>query len=168
MVYSGAWGKLIQEKNRSWKSHDTVPLNTSASHFNVELTVTCNSGIFLAADEGWPGMANGHVFIPGTPVGPIPAIESIIFFFFFLFRLENHQQNWLVSFAIFFKWRDCRDRPAYGVQTRACKYLVRMRGRGTFLHILSSHFQMISLHHGWIIPVGTLIDVDCLSLRLQI
>jgi hypothetical protein len=26
MVYSDAWGKLIHEKNRSRKSHDTVPL----------------------------------------------------------------------------------------------------------------------------------------------
>ncbi len=26
MVYSGAWGKLIPEKNRSQKSRDTVPL----------------------------------------------------------------------------------------------------------------------------------------------
>ena len=26
MVYSGAWGKLIHEKNRSQKSRDTVPL----------------------------------------------------------------------------------------------------------------------------------------------
>ncbi len=28
MVYSGAWGKLIHEKNRSRKSRDTVPLNS--------------------------------------------------------------------------------------------------------------------------------------------
>ncbi len=27
MEYSGAWGKLIHEKNRSRKSRDTVPLN---------------------------------------------------------------------------------------------------------------------------------------------
>ncbi len=27
MVYSGAWGKLIHEKNRSRKSRETVPLN---------------------------------------------------------------------------------------------------------------------------------------------
>ena len=26
MVYSGAWGKLIHEKNQKQKSHDTVPL----------------------------------------------------------------------------------------------------------------------------------------------
>jgi hypothetical protein len=29
LVYSGAWGKLIHEKNRSRKSHGTVPLNVS-------------------------------------------------------------------------------------------------------------------------------------------
>ncbi len=31
MVYLGASGKLIHEKNRSWKCRDTAPLNSAVS-----------------------------------------------------------------------------------------------------------------------------------------
>jgi hypothetical protein len=37
MVYSGAWGKLIHEKNSSLKSRDTVPLNPMVGFIELGL-----------------------------------------------------------------------------------------------------------------------------------
>jgi hypothetical protein len=37
MVYSGAWGKLIYEKNRSRNSRDTVPLMFELLHYSKML-----------------------------------------------------------------------------------------------------------------------------------
>jgi hypothetical protein len=44
IVYSGAWGELIHEKNRSQKSRDTVPL-----------MIVDPSGMFIFAR--WPGLS---------------------------------------------------------------------------------------------------------------
>jgi hypothetical protein len=46
MVESKSWGNLIQEKTRSKKSHDTVPLTTPAANLPpVSLTLMAYSGI---------------------------------------------------------------------------------------------------------------------------
>ncbi len=45
MVYSGDWGKLIHEKNRSRKSRDTVPF------FNVPLFKKLRDIIFFAGQS---------------------------------------------------------------------------------------------------------------------
>jgi hypothetical protein len=37
MVYSGAWGKLIHEKNQKQKSRDTVPLNVSTHYDRIQV-----------------------------------------------------------------------------------------------------------------------------------
>ncbi len=64
-------------------------LHTSANHFSVELTVTCNARIFLAEDDGWPGMAIGQwpCFYSGYPGGS--NLSHRINDFFFLFSFKN-------------------------------------------------------------------------------